>query len=45
MNGAPVTISVKNGQLYINNARVVTSDILTTNGVIHVIDTVIQPSK
>jgi transforming growth factor-beta-induced protein len=45
VNGAPVTVSVKNGQLYINNARVVTSDILTTNGVIHVIDTVIQPPQ
>ena len=42
-NGADVVISQRNGQLYINNARVVTSDILTTNGVIHVIDTVITP--
>ena len=43
VNGAEVTITVKNGQVYINNARVVTTDILTTNGVIHVIDTVILP--
>ncbi len=43
VNGADVVISQRNGQLYINGARVVTSDILTTNGVIHVIDTVITP--
>jgi transforming growth factor-beta-induced protein len=43
VNGAPVTITVKNGQLSINNARVITKDILTTNGVIHVIDTVLLP--
>ena len=43
VNGADAVISVKNGQVYINNARVVATDILTTNGVIHVIDTVILP--
>lgn len=43
INGAAVNISVKNGQLYINDARVITKDILTTNGVIHVIDKVILP--
>jgi len=43
INGADVTISVRNGQVYINNARVTVANILTTNGVIHVIDTVILP--
>jgi transforming growth factor-beta-induced protein len=43
INGAPLTISLKNGQITINTARVVTKDILTTNGVIHVIDTVLLP--
>jgi transforming growth factor-beta-induced protein len=43
INGADVTITVKNGQVFINNARVVTTNILTTNGVIHIIDTVILP--
>ncbi len=43
VNGADIVITQRNGLLYINNARVVTSDILTTNGVIHVIDTVITP--
>ena len=45
LNGAAAQITVKNGQLYINNARIVTSDIQTTNGVIHVIDTVILPPQ
>lgn len=43
VNGANITISVKKGSLFINNARVVTADVLTTNGVIHVIDTVLLP--
>jgi transforming growth factor-beta-induced protein len=45
VNGANVTFTVKNGQLYVNDARIVTTDILTTNGVIHVIDTVILPPE
>ena len=44
VNGADVVFSSRNGQLYINNARITTTDILTTNGVIHVIDTVILPA-
>ncbi len=43
VNGADIVITQRSGQLYINGARVVTSDIRTTNGVIHVIDTVILP--
>ncbi len=43
VNGADIAITQRNGSLYINNARIVTSDILTTNGVIHLIDTVITP--
>jgi transforming growth factor-beta-induced protein len=43
VNGADVVVTVRNGQVYINNARVTVTDILTTNGVIHVIDTVILP--
>ncbi|NPV86757.1 MAG: fasciclin domain-containing protein [Anaerolineae bacterium] len=45
IQGADVVISVKNGQVFINNARVITTDILTTNGVIHVLDTVILPPQ
>ena len=40
--GKDVTFSV-NGGVKINNANIIVTDILATNGVIHVIDTVILP--
>jgi len=43
LNGADVSIMVKNGKVYVNNARVIKTDILATNGVIHKIDTVLLP--
>ncbi len=43
VEGSPVTFSVVDGQARINNARIVTTDIRTSNGVIHVIDAVILP--
>ena len=36
--GKEVTIKVVDGKVYVNNAQVVTTDIQTSNGVIHVID-------
>lgn len=44
VNGQSVTISVKDGGVMIDNAHVVKTDIATSNGVIHVIDTVLLPS-
>jgi len=44
VNGQSVTIAVKDGGVMIDNARVVKTDIATSNGVIHVIDTVLLPS-
>jgi len=41
--GSPVAIRVEDGNVYINDAQVVTTDIEASNGVIHVIDTVILP--
>ena len=41
--GQKVTIKVEDGKVFINNAQVIVTDIKTTNGVIHVIDTVILP--
>jgi transforming growth factor-beta-induced protein len=41
--GQKVTIKVENGKVFINDAQVILTDIKTTNGVIHVIDTVILP--
>ncbi len=43
VEGADVKISVKGGKVMINNAHVVKADIKCSNGVIHVIDTVIMP--
>ena len=42
--GNSVTISVKDGKVFLNeNVQVIITDIATTNGVIHVIDTVLLP--
>ena len=44
VNGQSVTIAVKDGRVMIDNAHVVKTDIATSNGVIHVIDTELLPS-
>jgi len=44
LNGADVAIAVVDGDVRINNATVVKADIGASNGVIHVIDTVILPN-
>ena len=44
VNGAPVHITLRDGNVYVDGAEVVTADIQASNGVIHVIDTVIMPS-
>ncbi len=41
--GSAVKIAQSNGGVMVDNARVVKTDILTSNGVIHVIDSVILP--
>lgn len=43
VNGNVVNITVVDGNVFINDAQVVMTDIVTTNGVIHVIDAVILP--
>lgn len=43
LQGSSVTIEHRDGDVYIDGARVVTADIDATNGVIHVIDKVILP--
>ena len=43
VEGSAVRIMAKGGKVMINNATVVKADIMTDNGVIHVIDTVIMP--
>jgi transforming growth factor-beta-induced protein len=43
LNGKEVTIKVDDDKVFINDAQVIIADILCTNGVIHVIDTVLIP--
>lgn len=43
VQGSTVDISVDGGNVMIDGAKVVTTDIETSNGVIHVIDSVIMP--
>lgn len=45
VQGDPVSIKVTDGGVMINGAKVVTTDIKCSNGVIHVIDSVILPPK
>ena len=40
----PITIAVKDGKVMIDEATVTTADIHCTNGVIHIVDSVILPS-
>ena len=44
VQGQSVEIEVKSGKVYIDDALVSSADIETSNGVIHVIDTVILPN-
>lgn len=45
LNKKDIAMKVKDGALYLNdNAKVVKTDIMASNGVIHVIDTVILPA-
>jgi uncharacterized surface protein with fasciclin (FAS1) repeats len=45
VQGSAVTIMTKDNTVMLDNAKVIQTDILTSNGVIHVIDTVILPKK
>lgn len=45
VNGESVTITIGDGGIFVNNAKVVTSDILIANGVVHVIDEVLNPTN
>jgi transforming growth factor-beta-induced protein len=43
VNGAPISISVVDGSVMINDATVTTPDVMASNGIIHVIDNVLLP--
>ena len=43
VNGEALDIVIRGGKVFVNGAQVVTADIQASNGVIHVIDTVLLP--
>jgi uncharacterized surface protein with fasciclin (FAS1) repeats len=43
VNGRALSIDTKDGKVMIDNARVTATDIMASNGVIHVIDSVVLP--
>jgi uncharacterized surface protein with fasciclin (FAS1) repeats len=45
VNGEKVTITIENGNVYVNSAKVITPDVLVANGVVHVIDSVLNPNN
>ncbi len=44
INGQEITVSISNGNVFINDAQVTVADIVTDNGVVHVIDGVLLPN-
>ena len=45
VQGSPIKITVEDGKVMVNQAKVLKTDITTSNGVIHVIDAVILPPE
>ncbi len=45
VNGQTLAVSANMGKVRVNDANVVAADVMATNGVIHVIDTVVLPKK
>jgi hypothetical protein len=43
VEGSPFTLANQRGKVMVGDAKVLTTDILCTNGVIHAIDTVMMP--
>jgi uncharacterized surface protein with fasciclin (FAS1) repeats len=43
LEGQALDIQVRDGKVYVNGAQVTTADVTASNGVIHVIDTVLLP--
>ncbi|POS70267.1 hypothetical protein DHEL01_v211338 [Diaporthe helianthi] len=45
LNGAQVTITIDDGGVFVNSAEVQIADVLVSNGVVHVIDNVLNPDN
>jgi uncharacterized surface protein with fasciclin (FAS1) repeats len=44
VNGQEVTIHLRDGKVFVNDAEVVIADVATSNGVVHAINKVIMPN-
>ena len=44
LNGQSTSVSAANGSYYINNAKILVTDVFASNGVIHAIDHVLLPA-
>ncbi|EDU46006.1 beta-ig-h3 fasciclin [Pyrenophora tritici-repentis] len=45
VNGAELTITIDDDDVFVNDARVIMTDVLIGNGVVHVIDEVLNPNN
>jgi len=45
VGGKNLTIRIDNGTVFVDNAKVVTPDVLISNGVVHVVDNVLNPNN
>ncbi|KAI9163935.1 Fasciclin-like arabinogalactan protein [Paramyrothecium foliicola] len=45
LGGQNIAISVINGAVFVNSAKVVLADVITSNGVVHVLDNVLNPAN
>ena len=43
VNGSSLTVSLKNGNVFVDNAQVTKTDVNASNGVVHIIDSVLIP--
>ena len=44
VNGEEITIHLKDGKVFVNEAEVVIADVETSNGIVHAIDKVLMPA-
>lgn len=45
INGEKLALSEQNGDIYVQNAKIATEDIMTKDGIIHIIDEVMIPKS
>ena len=44
VNGKELLITVRDGKVYVDNAQVIAADVTASNGIIHVLDSVVMPN-